>query len=105
METNRYHRQVLLPQVGPTGQARLASSRVLVLGCGALGTVIAEQLARAGVGSLRLVDRDVVEWTNLQRQTLFEESDARDAMPKAIAGQVRLGRINSYDWKTLTSGL
>jgi adenylyltransferase/sulfurtransferase len=73
LEANRYHRQVLLPQVGPAGQERLAFSRVLIAGCGALGTVTAEQLARAGVGSLRIVDRDVVEWTNLQRQTLFVE--------------------------------
>ena len=94
MEPNRYHRQVLLPQIGPAGQARLGAARVLLVGCGALGTVIAEQLARAGVGFLRIVDRDVVEWTNLQRQTLFDEADARDAVPKAIAARRRLERIN-----------
>jgi adenylyltransferase/sulfurtransferase len=94
LELDRYHRQALLPQIGRDGQARLAASRVLVVGCGALGSVIAEQLARAGVGSLVLVDRDVVEWTNLQRQTLFDESDARDAAPKAVAAKRRLERVN-----------
>jgi molybdopterin/thiamine biosynthesis adenylyltransferase len=95
LEVDRYHRQVLLPQIGPKGQATLAASRVLVVGCGALGSVIAEQLARAGVGSLVLIDRDVVEWTNLQRQTLFDESYARDAAPKAVAAKRRLERVNS----------
>jgi adenylyltransferase/sulfurtransferase len=91
---DRYHRQVLLPQVGSAGQARLRASRALLVGCGALGGVIAEQLARAGVGSLRIVDRDVVEWTNLQRQVLFEEADARDRTPKAVAAARRLARVN-----------
>ena len=95
MDTDRYHRQVLLPQIGPAGQARLAASHVLLVGCGALGSVLAEQLVRAGAGSLRLVDRDVVEWTNLQRQVLFEESDAREGLPKAVAAQRRLARVNS----------
>lgn len=94
LEVDRYHRQVLLPQIGAAGQARLATARVLVVGCGALGGVIAEQLARAGVGSLVLVDRDVVEWTNLQRQTLFDEADAAEAIPKAVAAKRRLGRVN-----------
>lgn len=93
--TNRYHRQTLLPQIGPAGQARLADAHVLLVGCGALGSVIAEQLVRAGVGTLRLVDRDVVEWTNLQRQVLFDEADARDGAPKAVAAAGRLGRVNS----------
>jgi adenylyltransferase/sulfurtransferase len=95
MHTDRYHRQILMPQIGTAGQARLEASRVLLVGCGALGSVVAEQLVRAGVGSLRLVDRDVVEWTNLQRQVLFDESDAREALPKAIAAQRRLAQINS----------
>ncbi|MGH7213329.1 MAG: HesA/MoeB/ThiF family protein, partial [Tepidisphaeraceae bacterium] len=68
---DRYHRQALLPHIGRAGQERLARSRVLLVGCGALGTVIAVQLARAGVGWMRLVDRDLVELTNLQRQVLF----------------------------------
>ncbi|HZN66449.1 MAG TPA: ThiF family adenylyltransferase [Tepidisphaeraceae bacterium] len=95
MDVNRYHRQVLLPQVGAAGQDRLFASRVLLVGCGALGCVIAEQLVRAGVGTLRIADRDVVEWTNLQRQVLFEESDARDGLPKAVAARQRLARVNS----------
>ena len=95
LDTSRYHRQELLPQIGKDGQARLAAGRVLLVGCGALGCTIAEQLARAGVGRLRIVDRDVVEWSNLQRQVLFDEVDARDATPKAIAAKARLARINS----------
>lgn len=95
MDTDRYHRQVLLPQIGEAGQARLAGSRVLLVGCGALGTVMADQLIRAGVGFLRIVDRDVVEWTNLQRQVLFDETDARERLPKAVAAERRLHRVNS----------
>src|SRR5687767_12555019 len=94
-QPDRYHRQTLLPQIGRAGQARLAASRVLLVGCGALGTVIAEQLVRAGVGWLRIVDRDIVELSNLQRQTLFDESDAADGVPKAVAAQRRLSRVNS----------
>jgi len=92
---DRYHRQMLLPFMGGAGQARLSASRVLLVGCGALGSVVAEQLVRAGVGHLTLVDRDVVEWTNLQRQVLFDESDARDGVPKAIAAARRLAAVNS----------
>ncbi len=92
---NRYHRQILLPQIGEAGQDRLLASRVLLIGCGALGSVIAEQLVRSGVGFLRIVDRDIVEMTNLQRQVLFEESDVAGALPKAIAAANRLSRVNS----------
>lgn len=92
---NRYHRQMLLPGIGPEGQRKLANARALLVGCGALGTVIADQLVRAGVGHLRLVDRDIVELTNLQRQTLFDESDVAHALPKAIAAANRLRQINS----------
>ena len=95
MEIDRYHRQVLLPQVGREGQDRLARARVLLVGCGALGSVIAEQLVRAGVGFLRIVDRDVVELTNLQRQVLFDEEDARRGSPKSVAAADRLRRVNS----------
>lgn len=95
MPTDRYQRQTLLPQIGAEGQAKLAKSRVLLVGCGALGTHSAEQLARAGVGFLRIVDRDIVEWTNLQRQVLFDEEDARRAWPKAAAAGERLAKINS----------
>lgn len=92
---NRYHRQTLLSQIGEVGQQRLSRSRVLLVGCGALGTVIAEQLARCGVGYLRICDRDLVEMTNLQRQVLFDESDAAAGRPKAIAAAERLAAINS----------
>jgi molybdopterin/thiamine biosynthesis adenylyltransferase len=95
MNLNRYHRQMLLPQIGQAGQHRLASSRVLLVGCGALGSVIADQLARAGVGFMRIVDRDIVELTNLQRQVLFDESDVANSLPKAIAAANRLSRVNS----------
>jgi len=92
---SRYHRQTLLPQIGEAGQEKLRASRVLLVGCGALGTVIAEQLVRAGVGHLRLCDRDVVEMSNLQRQTLFTEADAEQGVPKAVAAGGRLAAINS----------
>lgn len=92
---SRYQRQELLPEIGSAGQARIGSAGVLIVGCGALGTVMAEHLVRAGVGRLRLVDRDIVELTNLQRQTLFTEADARDGRPKAIAAAERLKLINS----------
>jgi molybdopterin/thiamine biosynthesis adenylyltransferase len=95
MPLPRYHRQTLLPEIGEKGQQRLASSRVLLVGCGALGTTIADQLVRAGVGHLTIVDRDIVELTNLQRQTLFDESDAAGELPKAIAAANRLRAINS----------
>jgi molybdopterin/thiamine biosynthesis adenylyltransferase len=92
---DRYHRQTLLPFVGSDGQAKLGAASVLLVGCGALGSVIADQLVRAGIGHLRLVDRDVVELTNLQRQVLFDESDARDGVPKAVAAAKRLKGVNS----------
>src|SRR5437016_8148308 len=92
---NRYHRQILLPQICERGQESLASWRILLVGCGALGTVMADQLVRAGVGFLRLCDRDVVELTNLQRQVLFDESDAAEGLPKAVAAAARLAKVNS----------
>lgn len=92
---NRYARQALLPQIGPEGQERLCAARVAVVGCGALGTVIADGLARAGVGYLRLIDRDVVELHNLQRQVLFDETDVAAGLPKAVAAANKLARINS----------
>jgi adenylyltransferase/sulfurtransferase len=92
---NRYHRQILLPQIGEAGQAQLSASRVLLIGCGALGCAIAEQLVRAGTGFVRLVDRDLVELTNLQRQTLYTEAHAAAALPKAAAAAERLAAINS----------
>lgn len=90
----RYHRQMLLPGIGREGQDKLAAARVLIVGCGALGTVLADTLARAGVGFLRIVDRDLVELTNLQRQVLFTEEDVAEGMPKAEAARRAIGRIN-----------
>lgn len=91
----RYSRQILFSAIGKTGQKKLLHSRVLLVGCGALGASHAEMLARAGVGQLRIVDRDFVELTNLQRQTLFKESDAAERLPKAIAAKARIAEINS----------
>ena len=91
----RYSRQILFSPIGKTGQEKLLASRVLIVGCGALGASHAEMLARAGVGNLRMVDRDFVEFTNLQRQTLFKESDAADRLPKAVAAKSRIAEINS----------
>lgn len=93
--TDRYHRQSILPQIGKAGQEKLRSTHALLLGVGALGSTVAEQLARAGVGKMTLVDRDVVEWTNLQRQTLFDESDASRGFPKVEAAAARLRRLNA----------
>jgi adenylyltransferase/sulfurtransferase len=91
----RYSRQVLFAPLGEAGQAKLAAARAAIVGCGALGTAQADLLARAGVGHLRLIDRDYVEPSNLQRQTLFDEEDARQGLPKAIAAQRRLRAVNS----------
>ena len=91
----RYHRQMLLPGIGEEGQEKLLASKILVLGCGALGTVIANLLARAGVGHLVIVDRDFIEQTNLQRQVLFDEDDVAHAIPKAEAAKRKIARINS----------
>lgn len=91
----RYSRQILFREIGKSGQEKLLNSRVLLVGCGALGASHAEMLARAGVGKLRIVDRDFVEFTNLQRQTLFKESDAAERFPKAIAAKTRIAEINS----------
>ncbi|MGB7624247.1 MAG: ThiF family adenylyltransferase [Terriglobia bacterium] len=94
-ELNRYSRQILFEPIGPEGQERLLHSRVVILGLGALGTVSAELCARAGIGSLVLVDRDFVEESNLQRQILFDEQDAAEHLPKAIAAARKLRGINS----------
>lgn len=91
----RYSRQILFQQIGKSGQEKLLNSRVLLVGCGALGASHAEILARAGVGFLRIVDRDFVELSNLQRQTLFSESDALNRLPKAVAAKNRIAEINS----------
>src|SRR5580704_13856922 len=91
----RYSRQILFAEIGAAGQERLGASSAVIIGCGALGTALANLLVRAGLGKLRIVDRDFVEASNLQRQTLFEEADAREALPKAVAAERRLRAINS----------
>src|SRR5918912_3360040 len=91
----RYSRQMRFPGIGEEGQRRLLRSRVTLCGCGALGTVLANALVRAGVGHLRLVDRDFIETSNLQRQVLFDERDVADNLPKAEAAARKLRSINS----------
>lgn len=91
----RYRRAAQFAPLGTDGQAKIEASRVIVCGCGALGSVLAERLVRSGVGHVRIVDRDWVELSNLQRQTLFTEEDARQSVPKAIAAVNALERINS----------
>jgi molybdopterin/thiamine biosynthesis adenylyltransferase len=92
---SRYSRQVRFLPWGEPGQTRMGAARVAIVGCGALGTVQAEILTRAGVGLLRIIDRDFVELSNLQRQFLFSEADAREGTPKAVAAVRRLAQINS----------
>lgn len=91
----RYSRQIQYPPIGESGQRRMLESRALIVGCGALGSVIANTLARAGVGHLRIVDRDFLEKSNLQRQVLYDEMDVEKGLPKAVAAAEKLGRINS----------
>ncbi|MGH9622063.1 MAG: ThiF family adenylyltransferase, partial [Bryobacteraceae bacterium] len=93
-EKQRYSRQILFPPIGESGQEKIRNATVCIVGCGALGSFQAEALARAGAGRLRLVDRDYVDYTNLQRQWLFDEDDARNETPKAIAAARRLERVN-----------
>ncbi len=93
-EQERYSRQILFPPIGMSGQQRIRDASVAVLGCGALGSFHAEALVRAGVGRIVLIDRDYVEYSNLQRQWLYEESDAEEELPKAIAAGRRLARVN-----------
>ncbi|HEV2912421.1 MAG TPA: ThiF family adenylyltransferase [Pyrinomonadaceae bacterium] len=90
----RYSRQILFDGIGKAGQRRLLTARALIIGCGALGTAQAESLARAGVGRLRIVDRDFVEASNLQRQTMFTERDARERLPKSVACAAHLAELN-----------
>ena len=91
----KYSRQILFAGIGPEGQERLLASRAAIVGCGAIGAAAANLLARAGVGHIRIIDRDFVEPSNLQRQTLFDESDAQHALPKAVAAERKLHSINS----------
>jgi adenylyltransferase/sulfurtransferase len=92
---DRYSRQILFHGIGAEGQTRLAQSRIAVVGCGATGSAVASLLARSGVGTIRIIDRDYVEPSNLQRQTLFDEADARESLPKAIAAARRIAGFNS----------
>jgi molybdopterin/thiamine biosynthesis adenylyltransferase len=91
----RYLRQIIFNGVGESGQEKLLTARVLVIGVGATGSVIASTLARAGIGFLKIADRDFVEWNNLQRQVLYDEDDVASRTPKAVAAAQKLGRINS----------
>jgi adenylyltransferase/sulfurtransferase len=90
----RYSRQILFAGIGAQGQKRLAAGRIAIVGCGATGSAMAALLARAGVGTLRIIDRDYVEASNLQRQTLFEEKDSLESLPKAIAAARRIAAFN-----------
>ena len=92
---DRYSRQVLFQGIGPDGQRKLAASAVAIVGCGATGSALASLLARAGVGAIRIIDRDYVESSNLQRQSLFDEADAAESTPKAIAAARRISAFNS----------
>ena len=91
----KYSRQMLFAGIGPDGQRRLLGSRATIVGCGAIGAAAANLLVRAGVGSLTIIDRDFVEPSNLQRQMLFDESDARRALPKAVAAEHKLRSVNA----------
>jgi molybdopterin-synthase adenylyltransferase len=93
--SERYSRQILFRPIGEQGQRRLASSRVAIIGCGATGSALAGLLARAGVGLLRIIDRDYVEPSNLQRQSLFDETDATESLPKAVAAARKIASFNS----------
>lgn len=95
MSLERYSRQILFSGIRQAGQERLANSHAVIIGCGALGAMQAEMLARAGVRRLRIIDRDFIEESNLQRQIMFEEDDVAERLPKAIAAAERIARINS----------
>ncbi len=92
---NRYSRQMMFPAIGEEGQVKLSKGNVVIIGCGALGSNIATLLVRAGVGKIRIVDRDFIEYHNLQRQVLFDEDDIKAQLPKAVAAERHLKKINS----------
>jgi molybdopterin/thiamine biosynthesis adenylyltransferase len=94
-DADRYSRQVLFAGIGATGQGMLAEAHVAIVGCGAMGAASASLLSRAGVGTLTLIDRDFVEPSNLQRQILFDEADARQSLPKAEAARRHIAQFNS----------
>jgi molybdopterin-synthase adenylyltransferase len=91
----RYSRQILFRGIGPTGQQKLARAKIAIVGCGAIGSALASLQARSGVGTIRIIDRDYVEASNLQRQSLFDEADARESVPKAIAAARKIAAFNS----------
>jgi len=93
---DRYSRQILFGGIGAEGQIRLSHARIAIVGCGATGSALAGLLARAGVGTLRIIDRDYVEPSNLQRQSLFDEKDASESLPKAIAAARKIAAFNSH---------
>src|SRR5690348_14534962 len=92
---DRYSRQILFRPIGEDGQKKISAAHVAIVGCGATGSALAGLLARAGVGTLRIIDRDYVEPSNLQRQSLFDEADAAESLPKAIAATRKLAACNS----------
>ncbi len=92
---DRYSRQTIYPNIGDEGQARLLKSRAVIIGCGALGGTIANLLVRAGIGNIKIIDRDFIEYHNLQRQVLFTEADIKGGLPKAIAAERYLRKVNS----------
>ncbi|MFC1982093.1 ThiF family adenylyltransferase, partial [Chloroflexota bacterium] len=92
---NRYSRQTMFPAIGEEGQVKLGKGNVVIIGCGALGTNIANFLVRAGVGKVLIIDRDFIEYHNLQRQVLFDEEDIKAGLPKAIAAEQHLRKVNS----------
>ena len=94
-EIDRYSRQILFPGIGAEGQKKLGTCSIVIIGCGALGTVIASILARAGVGNIQIIDRDFIEYHNLQRQVLFDEDDIKNQLPKAVAAERHLKKVNS----------
>ena len=94
-QAERYSRQILFRGIGEAGQQKLAQARIAIVGCGATGSALAGLLARAGIGRLRIIDRDYVEPSNLQRQSLFDEADAAESLPKAIAAERKISAINS----------
>jgi len=93
--SERYSRQILFRGIGAEGQRKLSTARIAIVGCGATGSALAGLLARAGVGTLRIIDRDYVEPSNLQRQSLFDEADAAESLPKAIAAAQKIAAFNS----------
>jgi adenylyltransferase/sulfurtransferase len=92
---DRYSRQIRFAPIGAAGQQKIRNTRIALIGAGALGSVSAELMTRAGVGFIRIVDRDFVEISNLQRQSLYDENDVRNNLPKAVAAGEKLRRINS----------